>query len=107
MIVVMPAVFAINNLPRIFLRLGDKFPFRRDQQAVSGFYNLFGGIRPDQELWIGEVIFNLCQRSLPTIGILCLVDAFDDGAMYVILVDVERLNFTNDSPIFNSTSENL
>ena len=53
---------------------------------------------------VGEVIFNLGQRSLPTIGILCLVDAFDDGAMYVILVDVERLNFTNDSDFFSSTS---
>ena len=50
------------------------------------------------------MIFNLGQRSLPTIGILCLVDAFDDGAMYVILVDVERLNFTNDSDFFSSTS---
>ena len=72
-----------------------------------GFLQPLRGYPTGSRTLVGEVIFNLFQRSLPTIGILCLVDAFDDGAMYVILVDVERLNFTNDSPIFNSTPENL
>ena len=95
MIVGVPAVFAINGLSRILPRLGDKFPFWRDQPAVSGFDADLWCIRRDWKFGVFKDVFNFFEMPLFAFGISLLVDAFDNGAEQIVVPKVIGCRFIN------------
>ena len=93
MIVGVPSLVAVNKLSRADPFLGDEFPFRRDQPAVSGFDADLRCIRRDWEFGIFKDVFNFFEVPLFAFGIPLLVDAFDDGAEEIVVPKVIGCRF--------------